>query len=142
MNEQLARIARAAEGYPAGLATYRDGPAKPDFPLKEVTNRVIAQMGPYPDGDADRQGYFRRLNLEIADKIRLDDLTIWARYADFPVKHIDQADLEHVIVNVVKDVISIPNDWNTLVYTDVQFVKVEVDRVWPKPLETTNDASP
>jgi hypothetical protein len=32
---------------------------------------------------------------------------------------------------VAGNVLKIPNEWATLTYTDVQFVKAEVDRVWP-----------
>lgn len=100
---------------------------RPDMALKEVARRVYDTMGPEPDHTKQREEFRRRLNLTIADAIQQHDLHVWARYADFPIKLLDNYSLEHVIVDVAGDCIHVPNEWRTNTYTDVQFMSSEID---------------
>jgi hypothetical protein len=108
-------------------------PPQPDFRFEQVVERVRLKLGASSDSALGRFEYERRLNLEITDRIKLNRLTVWARYANFAVRHITQHELESVVVNSGKLQISISNGWKALDYSDVQFVKAEIDKVWPAP---------
>lgn len=107
------------------------GQPQPDFSLGDLTKRVTALSSE----ERDEQGAIltRPVSLEIADKIWWHELTVWGRFADFPLKPIEPDRLEHVMVDVANGVIRIPDGRSFLTYTEVQFVKAEIDKVWPAP---------
>lgn len=113
-------------------------PPRADMPLKDVAFRIMDALGINPDSGTNVMEGLRKIDLALADAIVHEKLTVWARFASFPIKVLGHHDLRHVIVETRRNVIKIPNDWHVNEYTDVGFVKAEIDRAWP-PKEDSHD---
>ena len=113
----------AAIGNTSGRGAAGPSEPQPDITLKDLAERIAASSGELDSA--------RKINLEVGDKVRLKGLTVWARYADFPLQRLGDLEMRHAIFDVGKGQVSIPNQWRTNTYTDVQFVKAEIDGLWP-----------
>lgn len=104
---------------------------EPDLTLKEVARRVRDHLKLKPKNPDENVRDIRRINLEIGDKIYARNLSVWGRFADFPLKPIPNYRMGSVVIDIAGNCLRLPTDWKSQTYTDVHFCKAEIDRVWP-----------
>jgi len=103
---------------------------------------VYQKLGPAPEDPARKAEFRRKVNLHIADTVKLHGLHVWARFGDFPLDLINPYDWQHATLDHLRGELRIPTDWSVNTYTDIHFNKAEIERHWPVPLRTTNDGRP
>jgi hypothetical protein len=108
---------------------------KPDISLITVGTRVSQLMGI----NAGIPAFERQVNLDIVDKINMYDLTVWGRYGEHAIEALPRNAYRRLTVNFRKGEVYINSNQSSgkLTYTHVQFVKSEVDGVWPPREEPT-----
>lgn len=109
----------------AKAASAKPEPVPPDMPLREVLERIAAIKG----------GKISSLdvNHELADKAKLHKLTVWARVGDRPIEKLAKWQIDICTFDVETGEILIPSSYSSVHYTHIQFVRTEIDQVWPEP---------
>jgi hypothetical protein len=112
----------------------RSGPPKPDVPLTDVVARVYELIGPPPPPGEDRKVFWRRVNLEIADKVSINGLHVWGRHGDRALSeitvHWSNGHFDHrkgTLTVLLNSYVGEPFD-----YTDLHFNGEEIEKTWPK----------
>lgn len=96
-------------------------PPPPDMTLKEVAIRL------YERG----MNSVQSVNREIADKVMLLDLAVWARLGDHAIERLTRHQLESSTFDIQRDCVQDASGWSSVEYNSVQFVRTEVDNAWP-----------
>lgn len=97
-----------------------------DLSLKELGEKIgRALLKENPQATA------RDVNLEIADKVAHNNLTVWGRWNDRAIEVLNRQEVESGRFDFQKSEILTSNGWNGLTYTDVKLVTDEVRLIWP-----------
>lgn len=140
--EYIARHLRMAEAYPSGPATFRPD-QKPNMNLNAVLVRVYKRLGPPPPNGPQRETFLQRVNREIADKVSLNQFHTWGRMsAGQALREIGFDEWGDGLFDHKSKTLAVPHGLQTVEYQDLHFFVDEIDRIWPKPLETTIDGNP
>jgi hypothetical protein len=105
----------------------------PDMPLAGVLVRVYRAMGGPPDDTSHLSQFYRKVDLEIVDKVSQNDMSVWGRIGDRPLERIRMESwrmggFDHRAkcfraVNI--DAV------HRTKYAHLHFNKAEVDEIWP-----------
>lgn len=127
--------AQSAPTYPPGLARYVIKP-KPDLPLNGVLIRVYLALGPIPKDNLEKAKFWRRVNLEIADKVVAEELHTWGRFGDRALAPIPLDKWEEGKFDHKRAALRVPVAYSEgYDLTELHFFKSEVERIWPAPLK-------
>lgn len=139
--EYIARHLRMAEAYPPGLATVRVNP-KPDLNFNGLMVRVYKRLGGSPPTGPSRKEFWSLVDREVADKMSLNNLHAWGRMSpNQALREIDPSTWAEGLFDHRDKALFMPSGLHTVEYSDLHFWAHEIDRIWPKPPETTNDRS-
>lgn len=108
---------------------------KPDLPLTGLLIRVYKKLGPPPHDDDQRQAFYRRVNLEISDKVAVHQLHVWGRLGDLPLQAIYRHEWSHGRFDHRGKRFVHAYDFGTRDFTDLHFNKAEIDEHWPQEAE-------
>lgn len=97
-------------------------PPEPDLPLVDVGDRVAALQ---------HEATMKDINRAIADRVKLNGLTVWGRIGDTGIQLIPKQELAKATFNFLLNEVAVPTQWNSFKYGDVQMVRAEVDSIWP-----------
>lgn len=113
------------------ILTGQVGGKRPNLPLAGVLVRVYRKLGGAPRQENRRAEFRRNVDLEIADQVNLNGMSVWGRVNDEPLRpvlNLHTARFDHMSGSVrVKD----GNFIHYATFTDLKFCKAEVDEVWP-----------
>jgi hypothetical protein len=111
------------------IAVEKLPPAQPDIGIVELGKRIVRIKGPLPAG---------KVALEVLDNVKPHGLTVWGRLGSKARSTISADELERAEFQI--------GPWNLRIvsgygqayeYKDVQFIRAEVDQVWPPEPEVT-----
>lgn len=106
---------------------------RPDFPLSRLLSRVYKKLGPSPTDQTRKSAFRRRVNLEVADNVKLNDLWVWGRIGDKAIERITARAWGIGEFDHNKGTFRVPNgmgEWTT--YSDLKFNGEQIDNVWPE----------
>lgn len=128
--EAVNSIPREVEHY---FATGEDlVESKPDLPLPGLLVRVYAKHRLVPHGEALSQAYYRKIDLEIADTVALNNLHVWGRWRDRPLAPLSFDSWKRGKFSHRRKTVTVPTVDSNMIYTDLHFCIAEIDRHWPK----------
>jgi hypothetical protein len=136
-------ILGAAHNVPTqpGLARFIVEP-EPDLPLRGLLDRVYAAAGPAPKDAAGLVKFYQRIDNIISDKVSVKGLHTWGRLQGGLIK-LDAEAWQLGAFSHKNQNLLVPVPYGEGVYySDLHFWKHEIDKIWPKPLRTTNDDKP
>lgn len=114
----------------------RAEPPNADIQLKSFLGRIYKKLGWRPSGASQFQleAFHRKVNLEILDAMSLHKLHVWGRVGDLATRPISPVEREFATIDHLKgELRSLGSEEDAIVWTDLRFVKAEVDKVWPPP---------
>lgn len=140
--DEINRHLRIERGDPPWLETHRADP-KPDLNFNGLMVRVYKNLGGSPPSGPSRKEFWGRVDREVADKMSLNYLHAWGRMSPTQaLREIDSSAWAEGLFAHRDKALFVPNGLHTIEFSDLHFWKHEIDRIWPKPLETTNDGNP
>ena len=104
-----------------------------DCSIEDVVECLYRTLGPLPNGPRLEQDFYRRVDLEIADKAHQKQMTVWGRIRDLPIDRIGLHSLQFgKFDHRRREFRARGRDaMNWTIWTDLKFNAAEVKKVWP-----------
>lgn len=115
-------------------AIRKAGEPKPDLPLIGILGRVYRALGgaPRDGGNVAMAKFWRRVDLQIGDKVVVEHLHVWGRLGNTPLRRISESEWQDGTFNHKIKTLRVPTAYaDPYEYTDLHFSKREIERVWP-----------
>lgn len=104
----------------------------PDMPLNSVLVRVYQALGGTPDDARMKEKFAQRVDREVMDQIVLHNLAVWGRFGDRAIERLASHSLKKGRFDHKRARLKIPSIDSEMVYTDLKFIRSEIDEVWPE----------